>query len=353
MISRLRLLVLVAAFSLLGLFVAPPAQACACGGFAAADGEKVAATAEYAALTLDGTTERVILSMNTLTTAKDAALLIPTPQRATADLAEPTLFTELADLTAPQTVVRWRWWPELDRGLTAGAPGSGAVAPVTVLETKQLGDLEVTSLAATDADALTAWLDHNGYVLGDGLAAALPPYVADGWYFTAIKLTADAADLTGALQPLDLRFAADELVYPMRLSVAAPESQFVRTYVFADHRTERTDPTAREGNRQLRFAGHVDPAAATTPSLAAILAAHPYLTATDQYFSDPRTQIVSDFTFGPAASDEPYRRTTYETHTRTILGIPAGPVLLVLGVLAINVAVAAALLVARRRKATS
>lgn len=353
MIGSLRIVVLVAVLSMFGLLATTPAQACACGGFAAADGERVAASAEYAALTLGGGTERMILSMDTLTSAQDAALIIPTPQRADAALADPTLFTELAALTAPRTVVRWSWWPQLGGGLMAGAaPGSAAGgAPVTVLETKQLGDLEVASLAATDSDALAGWLDQHGYQLSDRLAAALRPYVTDGWFFTAIKLTTSADDLTGALQPLDLRFASDELVYPMRLSVAAQGSQFVRTYVFAGHRTERTDPTTDAGGMQLRFAGKIEPGAVRSPALAAIVTDAPYLTAIDQYLGRPGQQIVSDFTFAEASSDAPYRRTTYVTRTRTVLGVPAGPMLLGSGWVAVNLVVAAALVLARRRRA--
>lgn len=348
--ARTRTVLALLLVSILGVVVAPPARACACGGFVAGDGERVAANAEYAVLTWDGTTERLLLSMNTLTSASDAALLLPTPAPAEAALAESTVFTELNELTKPETVVRYRWWPDLGGAETGGAPGSAGGAPVTVLETKQLGDLEVTTLAATDAQALTDWLNRHGYAMRDDLAAALTPYVTDGWYYTAIRLRTDAADLSGALQPLDLTFATDELVYPMRLSAAADSSQFVRTYVFAEHRMERTDPSAENGRLQVRFAGRVDPAALTSPALVSIASQRPYLTAFDQYFFDPGEQIVSDFTFGRAATDDPYRERTYVVRMRTILGIPAGPALVGLGVLTLNLVVVGALLLLRRRR---
>ena len=335
---------------LIGLVAAPPARACACGGFVAGDGDRVAASAEYAVLSHDGTTEQVLLSMNTLASTPDAALLIPTPTPAEAALAEPTVFTELDELTAPEEVVEYRWWPHRSRGDTAGAPGAaGGAPPVSVLETKRLGNLEVTTLAATDADALADWLSKHGYVLRKGLATALQPYVADGWSYTAIRLTTKDADLSGALQPIDLTFASERLVYPMRLSAAATESQFVRTYVFADHQMRRTDPTAEEGRTDLRFAGEIDPTAVTAASLHSIVSEHRYLTVIDQYLYDPGRQIVSDFTFAAAPTDTPYRPTTYVVRTRTILGVPAGPVLLVAGVVALNLAVAGAFLARRRR----
>ena len=349
--SRLTLCRLVLASVLLatiGLLGASPAQACACGGFVAADGEQVAASAEYAVLSHDGATERVLLSMSTLASTPDAALLIPTPAPAEAALAEPTLFPELERLTAPEEVVRFRWWPRVTSGDTAGAPGAVGGAPVSVLKVRQLGDLEVTTLAASDAAVLAEWLDAHGYVMRDGFAAALQPYVSDGWFYTAIRLTTDADDLTGSLQPLDLTFASDALVYPMRLSAAARASQFVRTFVFDDHRVQRTDPTDDHGRAGLRFAGRIEPTAVTTPTLLSIVAQQPYLTVIDQYFSDPSSQIVSDFTFGQAPSDTPYRRTTYVVRTRTLIGLPAGPVLVAVGVLALNLVVAGVLVWRRR-----
>jgi hypothetical protein len=315
----------------------------------APDGEDVAASAEHAVLSFDGSTERVLLSMSTLASTTDAALLIPTPAPAEAALAETTVFDELETLTAPETVVEWRWWPELGRGDSAGAPGSAGGAPVTVLETRQLGDLEVTTLAASDAGALTEWLDSHGYVMQDDLADALTPYVSEGWYYTAIRLTTDAEDLSGALQPLDLTFAADRLVYPMRLSVAATQSQFVRTYVFADHRVQRTDATAEEGHVDLRFAGAIDPATVRSASLVSIVAEHPYLTVLDQYFDTPSGQIVSDFSFERAPTDTPYRRSIHQVRLRTILGLPAGPVLVVMGVVLLNLVVGSVWFVRRRR----
>jgi hypothetical protein len=128
-----RLVLATLLLALVGLLGASPARACACGGFVAADGEQVAANAEYAVLTHDGSTERVLLSMSTLASTPDAALLIPTPAPAEAALAETTVFPELEQLTAPEQVVTYRWWPRLTRGDSAGAPGAAGGAPVSVL----------------------------------------------------------------------------------------------------------------------------------------------------------------------------------------------------------------------------
>ncbi len=344
--KRLKLggLTLATAFaSLVGIAVMPAAQACGCGGFVAADGENIAASAEYAVLTWDGETEQVILSMEALTSsgATDAALLIPTPAPAEAALAETTLFGELEEVIAPEEIVTYEWWPDLGFGSSGEAGGAPAGAPgeagVSVLDTQQLGELEVSVLAAADANLLAAWLDEHGYVMRDGLADALMPYVSEGWYYIAIRLTAQAEDLSGALQPLHLTFASQQLIYPMRLSAAASESQFVRTYVFSDHRMLRTDESADTGILDLRFAGEVPAGVLTSDTVVSIAAAQPYLTVLDQYFEVPAEEIISDFTFGQANSDEPFRERVYETRMREILGIPAGPALTFIGMVVVLV----------------
>ena len=325
--------------SLVGIAVMPAAQACGCGGFVAADGEQIAASAEYAVLSWDGETERVILSMDAITDTADAALLIPTPTPAEAALAETTVFSELEDVIEPEEIVTYEWWPEFGFGAGAGdgAAGGAPTGGVEVLGVQQLGDLEVSVLAASDANELADWLDEHDYVMRDGLADALLPYVSEGWYYIAIRLVAEADSLEGSLQPIDLTFASQQLIYPMRLSSAASDSQFVRTYVFSDHRMQRTDESANTGLLDLRFAGEVPATSLTTGSLVSIAAEQPYLTVLDQYFEDPSEEIVSDFTFGQAGTDEPFRERVYETRMREILGVPAGPALTFIGMVAILV----------------
>ncbi|WP_157683825.1 DUF2330 domain-containing protein [Microlunatus soli] len=334
----------------LDLTVAPAARACACGGFVAADGERMATSAEHAVISLDGDQERILLSMDTRTVTDDAALLIPTPAPAEAALAEKTVFAELKAATAPRYQIDHTWWPERDPG-DGSAPGTPVGSSVDVLKTKQLGALEVTTLAATDADKLANWLTAHDYVMADSMATALQPYVADGWYYTAIRLTTDAADLSGALQPLDLTFASDSLIYPMRLSAAAPGSQFVRTYVFSDHQVRRSDRTAGRTNTSTYFAGQLPATAVTARSLTEIIATNDYLTVTDSYIGDPSEQIVSDFTFVRADQDRPYHKIIHQTRVRTVLGIPAGPAVVGIGVVLVAAGVIIGLGRIRRRRA--
>ncbi|MFV0251890.1 MAG: DUF2330 domain-containing protein [Beutenbergiaceae bacterium] len=318
--------------SVLGLAALPPAQACACGGLVAADGVDITVSGENAVLSWDGTTERMVLSMNTLTDSADAAILIPTPAPAEVTLAEVGLFAELEDLTSPEVEIDYRWWPDL---IVPAPQSQSAPSPpvVSVLDSRQLGDLEVSTLAASDANALSAWLAANGYVMRDGLSDALVPYVSEGWYYLAVRLTTDAANLSGALQPLDITFPAERLIYPMRLSAAATGEQSVRIYVFADTQMQRVDESSETGESSMYFAGEISASSVSSDTLVSIIGENPYLTVLDQYFDDPGSEIVSDFQFGQAPSDTPFRQTTTVVQMREIGGLPAGPVLTISGML--------------------
>ena len=330
---------------LAGIFVgAAPAYACACGGYVAPAGAAVEANSERAVIALAQGQETVVLSMGALTQATDVALLIPSPAPATVERGGEKVFDELARATAPVATYVDDWW---GAGLDgrAGAAPQAAPGPVSVLSQVQLGELEVTTLAASDAGALTAWLTGHGYEMREGMTRAVQPYVAEGWYYAAVRLRPEAAaTVSGDMQPLVLRFASDKVVYPMRLSAAAAHPQTVSTYVFAEHRMDRSDVQARTAT--LGFAGRVSPADFKDPLLAE-LAALGYLTAHQQKFWTPATDITADFTFVAAATDSPFRATYTLTRPVTLLGAPAGPVLLGAGGAALLVL---ALIITGRRR---
>jgi hypothetical protein len=67
------------------------------------------------------------------------------------------------------------------------------------------------------------------------VTALLPDYIDRGWYFVAVKLTGETP-LSGNIDPIQITFPSEALVYPMTLSRAATTAQFVRLYVFDEHR---------------------------------------------------------------------------------------------------------------------
>lgn len=327
------------------VLVAEPAQACACGGAVSPEGEELTVDREVAALAWDGSTEDIVMQLDMITDADDAAVIIPTPAEPDVQLADESFFAELAEMAAPRVDRTYTWWPEWEGNEAIdGAGGAEPTGGVEVLETVPLGPLEASVLSATDADGLTDWLRENEYVMSDPLADALTPYITEGWYFVAIRMVAEEGTLNGEVQPVHLSFPSSSLIYPMRISAAAEVTQQVATYVLADGQVRHSDPTGAAAPGELRYAGPVDEGLQTSPTWDQLAASGDYLTVIDHVFEDPAEQITSDFTFASAPEAADYQQVVQVTSMREIAGLPAGPVLLVFGLAAVVVAV----LVARR-----
>jgi hypothetical protein len=179
-----------------------------------------------------------------------------------------------------------------------------------VVNQVHLGPQEATTLAGGDLSGLQKWLDDNGYAIRPAVSDALGPYVRDGWSFLAMRLTS-SDPIVGGLNPVRLTFQSSHLVYPMRLSVAAPSPQQVTIFTLSDHRQQRTDADAAAGQSvQVQFAGNTS-ADVRDPLLRELTANHGgYLSKMQVNIPKP-VQISSDFTFGNAANDDGYRQVIY------------------------------------------
>lgn len=317
--------------------VAPPAGACACGAVVDGPADESSVGAGTAVLQWDGTTETLVLELEVSSTAPEVGLLLPTPAPAEVALADPEIFRELDEITAPRAVVsEYRWWPDLGLGGSGGSPDVGAPG-VDVLTDVRLGPLDVATVAATDTAALDAWLADRGFELPASIRGAMAPYVAEGWSFVVARLAPEeATTFDGTVQPLRVTFPSSALVLPMRMSAAADGTLRTRTYVLGDHRVDRTDPTAALDAPTVRFAGRVPPGSVRSAELADLLAAGDYVTVHEQTFADPATQVVSDLTFVPAPSDAAHAPTYAVVADKRIGPFHAGPVLAFGGVLVLS-----------------
>ncbi|MEU6254099.1 DUF2330 domain-containing protein [Streptomyces sp. NPDC047043] len=352
--ARVRVLTVVGALLAvqLGSLIAP-AYACGCGAMIPGAQQRVAVGREESVVRWDGRQEQIVMSLTVDGDAQKAAWIMPVPHRATVELGDPELFTQLRNATAPVRRDRYHFWPQdgdwpLVTGddTSAGAPPPGAAAPhVGVVGRQQLGPFDVARLTATDPAALNGWLDTNGFVMPPRLTDALQPYVDRRWEYVAVRLTPATAStaLSGTLDPLHLTFAAGQPIYPMRLSRLARTPQSLGLYVLADHRMETR--TAIGGDRpRTTFAGRV-----TTPAgpLAELAKGTPYLTAIGQEFPNPAS-ISGDHVLRPAPEDTPFQQVIYEDHLRTVAGVPAW-LLTVVGTLALAVTAATVFAVRRSR----
>lgn len=348
-------------------WVVRPAWACGCGAMIPADQATVRVGEETSAVAWDGRTEQILMRLTVSGDAAEAAWIMPVPSRATLELGDAQVFARLEQIVEPVEKTRHYFWPrEGDWPFTgveadgdSSAPKSGAAptgaAPVDVLATGTLGPFEFAQLAATDPAALSTWLGDNGFRMPQGMAESLRPYVEQRWEYVAVRLTPTAADaqdqaatqgrrqaLGGQLDPLQLTFASDRLVYPMRLSQRAANAQTLNLFVFAPHRVEEVADIGGGGETELLYAGRPDPDNVRWADKASTAAS--FLTAMTRPLPKPST-ITADFEFRAAPNDKRFQRVEYTDELLTWGGFPVW-LLVVLG----PVLAAGVLLVVRARR---
>lgn len=337
-----------------------PAFACGCGAMIPGGETRVSVDRETSVVGWDGRTEQIVMRLTVRGNAPEAAWIMPVPHRASVELGDPGLFSELSALTSPELVTRHYFWPRAHDWPFAGSSGvgDGARAPaagapsVEVVGRERLGPFDVARLAANDPEALRKWLEENGFDLPDRLATALKPYVDQGWEYVAIRLAPREGHnpLGGTLDPLRLRFASDRLVYPMRLSKLASTPQQLGLYVLAAHRMEPRGPIGGDAP-EVTYAGRIDPRSTTgdTDALDGLTGGKPvFLTAIEQSFPHPE-RIDGDHELRAADADTPYRRQVYENRLLTVVGTPAWVLSLLAAVLLVAAVVVLLVLRAGRR----
>lgn len=334
--------------TLANVAVAVPGYACACGAVFPPVGGQATMNHEVALAHWNGSSETVVMQLALDADANNVALVVPTPAPATVTDADKATFTELDALTAPRVQQRRHW--VLGTSAPAARTALEAAAPrgPTVVDQVRLGPLEATTLAGGDLLGLRKWLDDNGYSIRPAVSEALGPYVRDGWSFVAIRLVGPEP-IVGGLKPVRMRFPSSQFVYPMRLSVAAQGPQQVTVFTLSDHRQQRTDPDAQAGQSvQVQFAGSIS-GAVHDPLLGELTADHGgYLTKMQVNIPQPQ-RISSDFTFGNADRDDPYRQVIYVDRDVIIPVELLGLAVVVLTVAAVTVLVVVVAVRKRRR----
>lgn len=330
-------LMLLGSWLLLLVMAAGPVEACGCGAYIPREGDGNVVE-ERALIRWDGQTEDIVMALSVQGSSTEAAWILPVPAQATVQLGEAELFDTLQALTAPRVEYRYGLFPSPP--LVGGADGSaGSGPPVMLLEQQTLGPFEVSTLAATEAAALSDWLATNGYDFPPGLAEVLQAYVDQGWFYIAIRLTPGAAgeELSGELDPLHITFQTTELIYPMRATALANSLMPVYLYVLADHRVEKAQTF---GDTRVAFADWVEPAALPAGSpLAPFVDRKLFLTKFEEQIWNP-SQVNDDYVFTFTPEDEIY----HEVEIEYVYDIGGIPIFLILGgACLVGLALAAAL----------
>ncbi len=179
--------------------------ALACGGFVPTAGALAASDAQQALFDLGADAITVTYRARYAGDAADFAWVLAVPGRITT-VAEGDngRLESITTASAPQV--------EIDPAIDAGGPGCGcaqsndlagrskgdgdfgADTGVTVTGSGFAGDFTYTTLAASDADSLAAWLTDNGYDIA-AIEPAIADYVADplGYEWVAVQLRPEVA----------------------------------------------------------------------------------------------------------------------------------------------------------------
>jgi len=164
-------------------------------------------------------TETLVVGIQFRGNAQDFAWVIPVPSEPTVSQGSEELFTSLNQLTGQS-------YSERSYYNGAAAIAEDVNSPVTVVRTQTIDYYSVATLKSTDSQALAQWLNENGYRYPTGSEYILNNYVANKWFFVAVKIdlsgisenSATAELRQGRATPLKLVFPARNPVYPMRIS---------------------------------------------------------------------------------------------------------------------------------------
>ena len=181
--------------------------------------------------------EKLVLSTAFNGDVEDFAWIVPTPTRPQVNKASDELFISLQELTLPNYD-----YPEPTPFKVIGG-GVDYAQEVYVHETKRIDYYDIAVLSAANGDALRNWLNNNGYDYPASGGYILDSYIANGWYFTAIKVVDDylteginSQFRSGHAVPLMLDFQSDKIVYPLKISSIVHQNNLDSNRYYANRR---------------------------------------------------------------------------------------------------------------------
>lgn len=164
-------------------------------------------------------TQHFIRQASFLSQSPELGFLVPTPTMPELAESGTEAFEYLSQLTAPAVVNRPR---PAHFSCGCGAPplSKGAAAdPVRVLAEKLVAGYDTRVLEADSAEALTTWLQENGFEFSPAVQAWAEPYVSAGWKITALKVAKPQSDEEQprvAASSLRISFQTDRPLFPYR-----------------------------------------------------------------------------------------------------------------------------------------
>ena len=178
---------------------------------------------EWSIVRLEERREEITMRLSSSQAFEQAALVMPVPARAEFELGDDAEFDEIERLTQPRVEQKKRYTLFDGGGLGGGSSDEGAAGggAVDVVDEQDLGPLRIVTLRGDDAAAVTQFLEREGFPVPEGLEPIAQEYLDEGWLIVAARLRAEDGEPLQELQPLVMRFASDEVVYPLRMSELA------------------------------------------------------------------------------------------------------------------------------------
>ena len=162
--------------------------------------------------------------------------LIPVPDVPTVKKGSMECFYELSQFTQKNLE-----WYASAATLSAKGGGEEEEPPVKVIEVKTVGAYEIAVLSTKTSGALETWLKKNQFAFPPNADGVVDTYVKRGWYFIAVKINVKGGSLystsrrlaSGELHPLQISFASERCVFPLKISSLNRTPSEVQVYVLS------------------------------------------------------------------------------------------------------------------------
>lgn len=235
---------------------------------------------------------------------------VPLPLDEAVSISSGILFDRIQQQTNPLFTVQNTFESSCWDGGFGGADASGGGAsdsagpssvppPVVVLQEAAVGPYAAQLIQATNADALYAWLNDNGYVQDPAARPILEYYVNGKYVFLGLRLQSDKS--TGDLRPVAIHQTEDAPCVPLRLTgIAATPNMPILVWVLGDARAiPKNFPHAVINDAALIFPSGTNYLAVADDAIDT-LAGHAWITE----FSGPASTFAKLFWAGTAAAEQ-------------------------------------------------
>lgn len=164
--------------------------------------------------------------------------LIPVPNLPTVKKGSMECFYELSKFTQKNLEPRWQTATLSSRTHNGSEQQE---PPVKIIEVKTVGAYDIAVLSTKDSGALENWLKANQFSFPANAAEVIDSYVRQQWYFIAVKINLKSSSrfstseklASGELHPLQISFASERCVFPLKISSLNNTPSEVQVYVLS------------------------------------------------------------------------------------------------------------------------